>query len=158
MPIVIPEAPPGQSPGWSIPSKSKMSFWAFSVKGSIGASSIVDLRRIISVDVEDLLQRVDVGVDEEASVDFEGRVRAEVERLRLELLGREHLVVDVVACQEALDQAGFMSFCSGDKPYSHPPLPFSPITGSFSILLECGCFGSSSRTRSATAAAPSSPR
>src|ERR1044071_10195519 len=61
----------------------------------------MDMRRILSVDVKNLLQRIDVRVDEEASVDFEGRIGAEGERLQLQLLGGEQLVVDVVARQKA---------------------------------------------------------
>src|SRR3954447_20197789 len=83
----------------------------------------------ISVDVEDFLQRVDVRVDEEASVDFQGRVGAEMERLRLELLGREHLVIDLVSRQKSLNQAGFVSLCSRDEPYGHAPLLSHPNAG-----------------------------
>ena len=51
--------------------------------------------RRASLDVQDLLQRVFVGVDEQASIDFEGGIRAEMEGIRLVLFRPDKLVSDL---------------------------------------------------------------
>jgi hypothetical protein len=76
--------------------------------------------------VEDFLQRVDVWIDEQASIDFDGWISAEVKRFRRELLGARKLVRDMVLRQKAFDQARLLFSTSGEKPYSHPPPPLPP--------------------------------
>src|SRR6266545_1598033 len=105
-----------------------MSSFAFSVKGSMTVLHLQMCGGVYfgregarSVDVKDFLQRVDVRIDEQASIDFDRRIGSEAERLRLELLRAEHLVIDVIACQKPLDQTRFVLLRSGDKPYGHPP-------------------------------------
>ena len=47
-------------------------------------------------DVQDFLQRIDVGIDEQAAIDLQRGVRSEVERLAVVLLGARHLVRHMV--------------------------------------------------------------
>src|SRR5205823_5464497 len=75
--------------------------------------------------VEDLLERVDVRIDEQAAIDFERRIGSEVERFALVLLGARHLVSDAVLREKPLNQCCFLSSTSREKPYGHPPLPHS---------------------------------
>ena len=77
-------------------------------------------------DVQDFLQCVDVGVDEEAAIDFDSGVRSEVERFAVVLVGPRQLVSHVMLGQKPLYQAAFLFSTSGEKPYGHPPLPFPP--------------------------------
>jgi hypothetical protein len=76
--------------------------------------------------VKDFLQRVDVWIDEQASIDFDRWISTEVKRLGRELLGARKLVRDVVLRQKAFDQACLLFSTSGEKPYSHPPPPLPP--------------------------------
>ena len=46
--------------------------------------------------VKDFLQRVNVGIDEQASIDFDCGVGPEVENLALVLLGQSQLVRDAI--------------------------------------------------------------
>jgi hypothetical protein len=48
--------------------------------------------------VQDLLQRVDIGIDEQAAVDFDCRIRSEVDRAGggLQVLGPNQLVIHVM--------------------------------------------------------------
>jgi YD repeat-containing protein len=59
--------------------------------------------RRASLDVEDLLQRVFVGVDEQASIDFDCGVRSQVEGVRLVLFRPDQLVSDFELPQESCD-------------------------------------------------------
>jgi hypothetical protein len=77
--------------------------------------------------VEDFLQRVDVRIDEQVSIDFDRWISAEVKRLGRELLGPRQLVRDMVLRQKAFDQARLLFSTSGEKPYSHPPPPLPPM-------------------------------
>jgi YD repeat-containing protein len=59
--------------------------------------------RRASLDVEDLLQRVFVGVDEQASIDFDSGVRSQVKGVRLVLFRPDQLVSDFELPQESCD-------------------------------------------------------
>jgi hypothetical protein len=76
--------------------------------------------------VEDFLQRVDVWIDEQASIDFDRWISTEVKRLGRELLGVRQLVRDMVLRQKAFDQACLLFSTSGEKPNGHPPPPLPP--------------------------------
>jgi hypothetical protein len=76
--------------------------------------------------VKDLLQRVDIRIDEHASINFERGIGAEVKRFRRQLLGARQFVCDVMLCEKACDEARFLFLASGEKPNGHPPLPCHP--------------------------------
>jgi hypothetical protein len=61
----------------------------------------LDARERASADVEDFLQRVDVRIDEQASIDFDCGISAEVKRIAAVLLGRRELVIDMKLPEEA---------------------------------------------------------
>ena len=77
-------------------------------------------------DVQDFLECVDIGVDEEAAIDFDSGIRSEVERLAVILVGLRQLVRHAILRQKTLDQTALLFSTSGEKPYGHPPLPFPP--------------------------------
>src|SRR5207253_7990202 len=74
--------------------------------------------------VEDFFQRIDIRIDEQAPVHLNSRVRSQVERFALVLLGARHLVSNAVLREKSLNQRSFLLTTSGEKPYGHPPLPY----------------------------------
>ena len=77
--------------------------------------------------MEDLLQSVDVRIDEQLAVHFDGRVVARVMDVRLPVLVDAHeRVLDAELLEKPLDQTGVMPLCTGADPYGHR-LPSLPI-------------------------------
>src|SRR6202022_1820774 len=74
--------------------------------------------------VEDLLQRVFVGINEEPAVDFHGRVGAHVEDLGIELFRARQLVSYAVLREKTENETCLLFLASGEKPYGHPPSLF----------------------------------
>ena len=86
------------------------------------------------VDVEDFLQRVDIRIDEQATVDFDRGISAQMKRIRMKLLGAHELVVDMKPTQKTGDEAGLLLFTTGEKPYGHPPLLHPPLVVISTVL------------------------
>ncbi|MGZ7041408.1 MAG: hypothetical protein ACXVH7_06430, partial [Thermoanaerobaculia bacterium] len=77
-------------------------------------------------DLQDLLQRIDIRIDEHPPVDFDGGIISEMDRV-LHRVRVNQLMGNVELRQEPCDQYCLLSSGTGEKPYGHTlPPPLSP--------------------------------